>query len=175
MWSMWNMPQHIQEHSLLVTQLAVDIAHMAKENLLSNLDVQVVQAAAMLHDLAKYYTILHGGSHSQIGAAWLQEHTGNAVLARAVLHHVHWPFVMDFKRYPVSLIVCYSDKRVKHTEVVSLEERYKDLQQRYGTSAKAQHHIQASLEQGQALENLLSQDLKVNLDAHSFSSRRMVG
>ncbi|GAB6057836.1 HD domain-containing protein [Desulfonatronum parangueonense] len=174
MWERWDMPEHIQSHSLTVTRVSRCIAELMKKTLLPNLDVHVVIAAAMLHDLAKFYTILHGGSHSQIGAAWVQEHTGNPVLARAVLHHVEWPFAMDLRRYPVSLIVCYSDKRVKHTEIVTLEERYADLQTRYGMNATAIKHIQESLEQGQAIERLLTAEMKVELNAYSFDRRRMV-
>ena len=174
MWALWEMPRHIQEHCSLVTRVAVCIAEMVKEKLMPELDVRLVRAAAMLHDLAKFYTIRHGGSHSQIGAAWIQEQTGNAVVARAVLHHVDWPFALDLHRYPVSLIVCYSDKRVRHTEIVTLHERFVDLQDRYGVSTSARQHILQSLEQGQALERLLSESLKVDFDAHSFDCGRLV-
>ncbi len=174
MWQQWNVPEHIQEHSRMVTRVARRIAEMVKVGLLPDLDLRVVVAAAMLHDLAKYYTILHGGSHSQIGAAWVQEHTQNPVLSGAVLHHVHWPFEMNLLNYPVSLIICYSDKRVRHTEIVTLEERFEDLQDRYGGSDKARKHIQESLEQGQTIERLLNEGLKVELNAHSFDSRRLV-
>ncbi|PTN34391.1 HD domain-containing protein [Desulfonatronum sp. SC1] len=174
MWALWEMPEHIQMHSLLVTRVALGIAEMVREKILPGLDIDQVLAAAMLHDVAKIYTIRHGGSHSQIGAAWVQERTGNPVVARAVLHHVDWPFAMDLQRYPVSLIVCYSDKRVRHTEIVTLDERFADLQERYGVNAKARHHIQQSLEQGRAIERLFSEGLKVELNAYSFDSRRMV-
>ena len=33
-------------------------------------------AAGLLHDLAKTYCIRHGGSHAQLGAAWVLEATG---------------------------------------------------------------------------------------------------
>ena len=174
MWALWEMPEHIQTHSLLVTRVALGIAAMVRDKLLPGLDVEQVHAAAMLHDVAKIYTIRHGGSHSQIGAAWVQERTGNPVVARAVLHHVDWPFAMDVQRYPVSLIVCYSDKRVRHTDIVTLDERFADLQERYGVNAKARQHIQQSLEQGRAIECLLDQGLKVELDAYSFDCRRLV-
>ncbi|SDB04663.1 HDIG domain-containing protein [Desulfonatronum thiosulfatophilum] len=174
MWELWDMPEHIQSHSLTVTRVSQCIAELMKKTLLPDLDVQVVTAAAMLHDLAKFYTILHGGSHSQIGAAWVQEQTRNPVLTRAVLHHVHWPFAMNLRSYPVSLIVCYSDKRVMHTEIVTLEERFADLQTRYGMNATAIKHIQESLEQGQSIERLLSAEMKVEFNAYSFDCRRMV-
>ncbi|TVQ97101.1 MAG: HD domain-containing protein [Desulfovibrionales bacterium] len=174
MWSVWEMPEHIQTHSLLVTRVALTIAEMVQSAILPALEIDHVRAAAMLHDVAKFYTIRHGGSHSQIGAAWVQERTGNPVVARAVLHHVDWPFPMDLQRYPVSLVVCYSDKRVRHTEIVSLDERFADLQERYGMNAKARQHIQQSLEQGRAIERLLSKALKVEFDAYSFDSWRLV-
>lgn len=175
MWQCWDLPEHIQEHSLLVSRVARQIAEFVARDLVPRLDIDLVVAASLLHDVAKFYTIQHGGSHSQIGAAWVLEQTGNPILARAVLHHVNWPFGMDLSRYPVGLIVCYSDKRVRHTEIVDLRERFADLQDRYGKTARARVLIQESLEQGQALEDLLNRELKVDLNAYSFDCRRMVG
>lgn len=168
------MPGHIREHSFLVAEVALHIARLAKDQFLPGLDLRMVEAAALLHDVAKDYVIRHGGSHSQLGAAWVQERTGNALLARAVLHHVHWPFPMSLDRYPISLIVFYSDKRVRHTEIVGLDERFADLLQRYGKTPLACEHIQQSLQQGQAVEALLKQELKVDFNAYSFDCRRMV-
>lgn len=174
-WSELGMPEHIREHSVLVAEVALHIARLCRERFVPELSLALVQAAALLHDVAKEYTIRHGGSHSQLGAAWVQERTGNAVLARAVLHHVHWPFAMDVRRYPVSLIVFYSDKRVRHAEIVGMGERYEDLTLRYGKTPLAREHIQLSLEQGRMVEALLGQELKVDFDAYSFDCRRMVG
>lgn len=173
-WAQWDMPDHIQEHSLLVAQVSLHIAKLCKKRLVPGLDLGLVEAAALLHDVAKMHTVRHGGSHSQLGAAWVQEWTGNALLSRAVLHHVYWPFAMDIRRYPVSLIVFYSDKRVKHTEIVGMGERFEDILFRYGKTSMAHKHIQISLEQGRVVETLLGRELKVNFDAYSFDSRRMV-
>jgi putative nucleotidyltransferase with HDIG domain len=173
-WSELDMPEHIQEHSLLVARVALHITQMARDRFLPQLNCDLVTAAALLHDIAKMYTIRHGGSHSQLGAAWVQQRTGNALLARAILHHVHWPFAMDVRRYPVSLIVFYSDKRVRHAEIVGMGERFNDLSLRYGTTPVACEHIQLSLEQGRAVEVLLEQELKVDLNAYSFDCGRMV-
>jgi len=173
-WSDMGMPDHIREHSFLVAEVALNIARMAKKRFLSNLNLGLVEAAALLHDVAKVYTIRYGGSHSQLGAAWVQEWTGNALLARAVLHHVFWPFAMDVHRYSVSLIVFYSDKRVRHAEIVSMDERFTDLLHRYGKTSLARKHIQLSLQQGRIVETLLERELKVDLDAYSFDCRRMV-
>lgn len=173
-WTELGMPEHIRAHSELVAQVALHIAGLCKQRFLPALKLNLVEAAALLHDVAKMYTVCHGGSHSQIGAAWVQAWTGNALLARAVLHHVYWPFAMDIRRYPVSLIVFYSDKRVKHTEIVPMAERFADIALRYGKTALARTHIQLSLEQGRQVQALLEQELKVDLDAYPFDCRRMV-
>lgn len=174
-WSRLGVPEHIREHSALVGEVALHIARLARRSIASGLDLKLVEAAALLHDVAKMYTIRHGGSHSQLGAAWVQEWTGNALLAQAILHHVHWPFAMDVHRYPSALIVFYSDKRVMHTEIVCLDERFADISLRYGKTSLAREHIQFSLEQGRAVEALLERELKVDLNAYSFDCRRMVG
>lgn len=174
-WAELGMPEHIREHSFLVAEVALHIARLCQERFIPQLSLALVEAAALLHDVAKEYTILHGGSHNQIGAAWVQERTGNAILARAVLHHVYWPFAMDVRRYPVALIVFYSDKRVEHAEIVSMGERFEGLLLRYGKTPMAREYLQLSLEQGRKVETLLEQELKVDLNAYSFDCRRMVG
>ena len=124
------------------------------------LSVPLARAAALLHDIAKNYTIRHGGSHAQLGAAWVREETGNPLLAQAVLFHVEWPWSggdMDDVRDPMRLpvIVAYADKRVRHAEVVSIRERFDDLLVRYGISADKEETIARNYAHVQAVEQAI--------------------
>ena len=124
LWDKYDMMPHIREHCRAVAGIAAEIVRRAEERGVipegRALTVPLARAAGLLHDLAKSYTIRHGGSHAQLGAAWVREETGNPLIAQAVLFHVEWPWsgssmddVKDPMRLPV--IVAYADKRVRHS------------------------------------------------------------
>ncbi len=173
LWDAFDMLPNIRAHSLAVACIAQVLAEKA---LAAGFDVDVdaVRAAALLHDLAKTYTIRHGGNHSQLGGAWVQELTGNPVLAQGVVHHVHWPFTMDIRVHFLPLSIIYSDKRVKHNRVVSLAERFEDLLTRYGATPEIRQRIGRSFSQAREIEEALIQTLGFQPDADIAHCRRLV-
>lgn len=172
-WDRYEMPPHIRAHSLVVARVAETLAVLAERKGLP-VCVQSVRASALLHDLAKHYCILHGGSHAQIGGAWAMELTGNPVLAQGIIHHVYWPFEMDVARYFMPLAVLYGDKRAKHDELVSVHVRFDDLLVRYGHTPEIQEKIRWTVEQALEVERRLGDLLGEDLDAYPFDSGRLV-
>jgi len=176
LWAKFNMPEHIRKHCDLVGEIAKCIAQLALEKGW-DINVDAVYAAGLLHDLGKAYCIKHGGAHSQLGASLVMEHTGNPAIAQGVMHHVFWPGeinIKNIKQFFLPLVIIYSDKRVKHTKVVSIEERFEDLFQRYGTNIKKRNLIQKSKDQVLAIASNFSKILGVDLNACPFDSRRLV-
>ena len=160
LWDKYGMLPNIRAHSRTVARVALDVAERAVA-LGHTVDVPALRAAALLHDLAKTYTILHGGAHAQLGEAWVREETGRPDLARAVLFHVSWPWTegpsalgADPLRLP--LLVSYADKRARHDEVVGLEERFEDLLNRYGDTEEHRALIAANREQALTYERALT-------------------
>lgn len=164
LWDKYEMFDNIRAHSMRVAEIAVFLAKKANEcGLLVN--IPTVRAAALLHDIAKTYTVKHGGSHAQLGASWLLQETGNYTLARAVMVHVYWPWKLpeDYRICTVPFFIIYADKRVRHDQVVSIEDRYEDLLKRYGKTPQACSSIKKSHEQGLMLEKLISLQLGMDL------------
>ena len=62
LWDKYGMLPNIRAHSRTVARVALDVAERAVA-LGHTVDVPALRAAALLHDLAKTYTILHGGAH----------------------------------------------------------------------------------------------------------------
>jgi HD superfamily phosphodiesterase len=93
-------------------------------------DVGLVEAAALLHDIAKA-ACLHGGDHAQEGAGLLRT-LGYPEVASLVARHVELGTWRPAGQVTEAEILNYSDKRVRHEEVVSLRERFEDLVERYG-------------------------------------------
>jgi len=173
LWDRFDMLPHIRDHSLTVACVATFVAKKARE---AGLDVNVaeVRASALLHDIAKTYSIHYGGNHCQLGGAWVQELTGNPALAQGVIHHVNWPGEIDLTVHFLPLAVIYSDKRVKHNRVVSLGERFEDLLKRYGTTEYIRERIERSFNQAREIERALSQAIGVDLNAHPFDCGGLV-
>ena len=172
-WERFDMLPHIRAHSLAVGRVATSLAIHAKDAGLQ-VDVQLVRASGLLHDIAKTYTIRHGGNHGQQGGAWMQEITGNPALCMGIVHHVHWPWALDLQSFFLPLAIIYSDKRVRHDSVVTLDERFEDLYSRYGTTQLARDRIVESGRQGDVLEKMLSHFLGIDLHEYSFDSGRVV-
>ncbi len=175
LWNKYDMPPHIRRHSSQVASVVANLGARL-EAAGANVNRPVLLAGALLHDIAKAYTIEYGGNHAQLGAAWMRRETGNFHIAQMVLHHVHWPWALDVYNESMlpSLLVVYADKRVRHDEIVTIDERFEDLMRRYGHTELSRMFIKASREQGLDLEAALSKRLGVNLNEYSFNSRRLV-
>ena len=173
LWDAYGMLPNIRAHSELVACLATALAELARAAGLA-VDVAEVRAAALLHDLAKTYTIRHGGNHCQLGAAWVQEITGNPALAQGVLCHVHWPREIDLAADFLPLALIYSDKRVKHNQIVTLEARFDDLLVRYGTTDYIRGRIRESFQQAEAIERALAATLGIDIHENTFGCGRLV-
>lgn len=167
LWDRYDMLPNVRDHSLVVARVATALAERGAARGL-DLNVAEVRASALLHDLAKTYTIHYGGNHSQLGAAWVMEETGNPLIAQGVAHHVFWPFELDAERDFLPLCVLYGDKRVAHDHVVGMDERFVDLMERYGSSEAIRARIQATHDQGRLVERLLGELLEVDLTCVSF-------
>ena len=133
----FDMPQHIRRHSLLVAEVALLLAVRLNQNS-SGLDLRLIEAAALLHDVGKVSSLKTGENHAVLGAQMIQGIVAPAV-ARIVEEHISLDSSQVAGPVTESLIVNYSDKRVRHDQVVLLEERYYDLIERY---AKGPSHVQ---------------------------------
>ena len=176
LWDKYAVPENIRRHSRLVAHIAQILAELALQRNIK-LSIDEIRASALLHDLGKAYSLMYGGAHAALGAAWVAGETRNYTVAQGVLHHVYWPWKVreDASACQLPILVLYADKRVKHDQCVTLTERFQDLQVRYGTSDDARATIQSSLEQITAIETILSKVLGwEDLDAYSFTSRGMV-
>ncbi|MCF8086171.1 MAG: HDIG domain-containing protein [Desulfohalobiaceae bacterium] len=172
-WRELDMPEHIGTHSLMVARIATSLATWAKQRGW-DVRIQEVRAAALLHDLGKAYTIVHQGSHSQIGASLVMQRLGNPAIAQGVIHHVHWPGELNLERHFLPLTVLYADKRVVHDRIVSVRERFEDIVSRYAHSFERMQKIYRSHARVLALEKLLTQSLEVDVHAYPFDRRGMV-
>ena len=147
-----RMLPNIQEHSFRVR----DVALLVGRHLLTagvELSLPLLEAGALLHDLAKTATLHNGGEHARLGAQWLID-LGYPAVAEIVREHV-WLSRNPGEPWPLREveIVNYADKRVLHDLVVTLGQRFDDLRCRYGRTPDIVDRITTNERRSLILEN----------------------
>jgi putative nucleotidyltransferase with HDIG domain len=146
-----GMLPHIREHSLLVTEVATFLGQVLRD-VGFELHLPLIEAGALLHDLGKTPCLGTTENHAHWGADVLYS-LGYPQVAQIVREHVHLePAAADARPLREAEVVNYADKRVLHTRVVTLKERFADLKERYGRTAEALSRIAATQVKALALE-----------------------
>jgi putative nucleotidyltransferase with HDIG domain len=140
-----GMLPNIRSHSLQVARVAQVLAvHLPYFS--PPLDLALLEAGALLHDIAKTECLKTKQRHTDIGAAFL-EARGYPEVAEIVAQHVnlnHGHSRPD--RISEVELVHYADKRVLHEDIVDLPTRFRYLEERYGRTPEDQKRIAALLE-----------------------------
>lgn len=123
----YSVPENIIRHSLTISRVAVFLAKKLNSAGV-DINVKAVEAASLLHDIAKHRTLDTEESHSEAGENILKKE-GYPEIGRIVGKH-------QLEKIPETStweekIVNYADKRVNEEEIVSLKERLNFLKKRY--------------------------------------------
>jgi putative nucleotidyltransferase with HDIG domain len=151
---------HIVRHSELVTDVALLIARKLNSRG-QYLDLALVEAGALLHDITKTICIKTKENHAQTGGELLAS-LGCPAVANIVRQHICLdPGSSDPNAVTEAEVVNYADKRVKHQEVVDIDERFRDVLDRY---VKKLPGLQARLEEVQLDTQLLERKIFSKID-----------
>jgi len=132
------MLDNIRAHSIMVAR----VAHVLLQGLTSSSSSsppseELVVAGALLHDIAKTPCLKNRCDHARHGSDICLE-LGYPEVAEVVREHV---ILMNFSltRYDkgnflAKEIVYYADKRVRHDEIVTLDERLEYILENYGNN-----------------------------------------
>ena len=136
----YAMLPNIVEHSYRVCQVAhfIGKALSLSED---GLNPPLIVAAALLHDITKTQSLKTKENHAETGANLLEE-MGYPQVAEVVRGHVRLSAGTGLSPMREVHIVNYADKRVRHATVVSLEERFVDLVERYGQTQERRLRIE---------------------------------
>jgi len=127
----YSVPRQIVRHSQKVAVLATKLAVDLRAACPPGPDVSLVQAAALLHDIAKASSRAGLADHAVQGGRILRA-LGMPRVAHLVDLHIDPGSAGPSANISDAEILAYSDKRVLHQRVVSLNERFDDLLRRYG-------------------------------------------
>lgn len=136
-----GMLENIVSHSLEVTRVALFLSRELNQRG-QKVDPALVEAAALLHDLAKTGCLLTREDHARSGYELLSQ-IGYEVIGEVVAQHIWMWKKGDPERVSEEELVNYADKRVRHDQIVSLRERFIDLRDRYGKGPEALRYLEA--------------------------------
>jgi putative nucleotidyltransferase with HDIG domain len=156
----YEVPENVVEHSRKVHQIALTLCRELNQRG-EGLDPAVVEAASLLHDIAKVASFQTRENHSLAGARLLRE-LGFPEVAEVVRQHVVLDSGLDHGRLTEAGVVHYADKRVKHTKIVSLGDRFEDLKERYGKTPEARSWLDALERQSLLLEDLIFKKIRLS-------------
>ncbi len=182
LYQLYRTPDHIKKHCEKVALVAGEIAESIKRSG-TCVDVDSVIHAGLLHDMlrvldinADHYKALCDNASKEDIAVWNalkkqfvgMEHPyatyrllmswGEEKVASIVRKH-QFESILSPEELPFTLeekIMTYADKRVLHTKIVSLKERFEDGARRYHEGAEAQKIYNKYFELEKELFALLS-------------------
>ena len=144
------MLENIVAHSLQVCRVGACLAnHIKREG--GQLNRKLVQAAALLHDITKTRSFETEENHALTGGQVLTDF-GYPQVGDLVRQHVRLDSYSEHQNLSEAVIVNYADKRVLHDCIVSLDDRMRYIQERYGTQPEHKRRIELLWEKTAALE-----------------------
>ena len=156
----YGMLDHIINHSIEVTKVALFIStELNKKG--QRLDLGLVEAASLLHDLTKTECLKTKEDHAATGAQLLKK-MGYERVGEVVAEHIQLSVGKDSSSISEEEVVNYADKRVQHDQIVSLEERFSDLKDRYGKGKWAQGQLERLEKVTLAVENKIFSILEID-------------
>ncbi|MEK7544728.1 MAG: HD domain-containing protein [Patescibacteria group bacterium] len=146
----YQTPEHVQRHMEVVAKVAVSYAKKIQKNG-KKINIQFIRQAALLHDFLKMLVFKetqksdpaiwkslrkkYPNTHDSEVAAIILEKKGEKKLAEIVRKQQFEALIS--KENPLKTleekVVYYADKRVAHDQIVTLAERLKEGEKRYGT------------------------------------------
>ena len=157
-----QMLENIVAHSIQVCRVGMCLLdHLKIPG--SRLNGQLVQAAALLHDITKTRSFKTEENHAMTGGQVLTDF-GYPQVGDLVRQHVRLDNYSEKHNLSEAVIVNYADKRVLHDRIVSLDERMGYIMERYGTRPEHKRRIQLLWEKTAALEKHIFKHLPFSPD-----------
>jgi uncharacterized protein len=156
----YGMLENIIDHSIEVANVALYLStELNKRG--QRIDILLVEAASLLHDLTKTDSFKTREDHARTGSRLLKE-MGYEDVGEVVAQHIWLSHDVDPFWVSEEEVVNYADKRVMHDRIVSLEERFKDLRDRYGRDQKSMDYLGRMEMAIKEIENKIFLILQIN-------------
>ena len=152
-----GMLDHIVVHSLQVCRVASFLTHKLIK-LQYRLNFELIQAAALLHDITKTRSFKTREDHAQTGGEYLIEH-GYPEIGELIRQHVKLDNYSADGLISEAEVLNYADKRVLHDEIVALDQRQDYIVERYAETEAHRERIYLLWQRTRELEAKIFKDL----------------
>jgi len=170
--SEYAMLDNIRAHSIMVARVAQVLLQGLADSPKTNTIVpsnKLVLAGALLHDIAKTQCLKNRCDHAKRGRDICLE-LGYPAVAEVVREHV---ILTEFSvtrynkgHFLAKELVYYADKRVRHDEIVSIEERLDYILEYYGNNDPKRYSlIRENFEKCRQLEKFLFSSIEITADS----------
>jgi putative nucleotidyltransferase with HDIG domain len=134
-----QMMDHIVVHSLQVCRVATFLTeHLNKRH--NRLNSDLIQSAALLHDITKTRSFKTREDHALTGGEHLSD-SGYPEIGDLVRQHVKLDEYSVDGTISEAEVLNYADKRVLHDEIVGLDRRMDYIVERYGETPEHRERI----------------------------------
>jgi putative nucleotidyltransferase with HDIG domain len=145
----YQTPRAVIKHCKATTRQAIQIAQsLSHSKALQSVRIDVVRAAALLHDIAKA-----GQQHAHVGAEWLREWGINQI-ADIVEVHMDLP-EQEIPTIDEASIVYLADKRTLGERTVELGWRLKNMEKQADLSVAALSAARRKIQQAELIEQAI--------------------
>jgi len=127
----YHMLDNIKAHSVMVAKVA-HVITVGLNQKTEKISKDLILAGALLHDIGKTQALKHGGDHVKIGQEICLKEGLDEIVPIVAEHVVLKSFARDGK-IEEKEVVYYSDKRVNHDRVVTLQKRLEYILERYAS------------------------------------------
>lgn len=148
----YNTPHHIIMHSRKVWEVGRLLGEKVRIHI--QLDMDLLRASCLLHDIGKYPSIVQGKKFHDVIGEQILVNEGLSVVGGIIVQHVVLRSDVS-KRVSEEHVLFYADKRVVHDSLVSLEDRFTYLIDTYGKSALAIEKLMEMKEETKRVEDAI--------------------
>jgi uncharacterized protein len=165
----YRMLDNIRAHSVVVAKVTRLIVQDLREADI-HVSIEIATAGALLHDIGKTASLQTGEDHSELGSQICLNHHFDEIAA-IVAQHVRLKDYSLNGSFSEKEIVFYADKRVKHDQIVSLNERLAYILDRY---SRGQERLNRAIKENFYLCRLVQEKLFRKLSFSPEALSRMV-
>ena len=152
-----GMMDHIVVHSLQVCRVATFLTRQLIEQDY-RLNFELIQSAALLHDITKTRSFKTREDHAQTGGEYLAD-CGYPEIGELIRQHVKLDNYSAVATISDAEVLNYSDKRVLHDEIVILDRRLDYILERYAETEAHRQRIYLLWQKTREMENKIFKDL----------------
>jgi len=152
-----KMMDHIVVHSLQVCRVATFLTkHLNEQD--NRLNFDLIQSAALLHDITKTRSFETREDHALTGGEYLIDR-GYPEIGNLIRQHVKLDEYLITGTISEAEVLNYADKRVLHDEIVALDRRLDYILERYAETPAHRARINLLWQKTREMEIKLFKDL----------------